>query len=71
MQASTAGPLRVLPEDTVAPLKRYKDWIESDTYSVHIGRHWRLPPGLDSLLRGAFSIEYERFASPLDVHPDV
>ena len=57
-----------LSEDTVALLKRYKHGDESDKYSVHIDGHWRQAPRLDSLLRGAFSIEYERFVSPLVVH---
>ena len=37
---------------------------------MHIDGHWRQASRLDSLLRGVFSIEDERFASPLDVHPD-
>ena len=60
-----------LPEDTVALLKRYKHGNESDKYTVHIDGHWSQAPELDSLLRAAFSVEYERFASPLDVHPDM
>ena len=59
-----------LPKDTVALLKRYKHGNESDKYTVHIDGHWSQAPELDSLLRGAFSVEYERFASPLDVHPN-
>ena len=37
---------------------------------MHIDGHWRQGPELDSLLRGPFSVEHERFASPLDAHPD-
>ena len=59
-----------LPEATVALLKIYKHGNESDKYSVHNDGHWSQAPGPDSLLRDAFPIEYERFASPLDVHPN-
>ena len=62
-------------EGTVALLKRHKHGNESDKLSVHIDGHWRQAPGLDSLLRNAFSIELMRDsnlsnASPLDVHPN-
>ena len=55
-----------LSADTVALLKRYEHGNESDKYSVNIVGHWRQDPGLDGLLRGAFSIGHEGFASPLE-----
>ena len=42
----------------------------NDKYTVHLSGHWQFSPMLNDLLRAAIPIVYERFASPLDVHPD-
>ena len=57
-----------LEEEVPAFVRRYKHGNESKDFQVNLTGHWQLKPALNWLIRAAFPITSERYASPLDVH---
>ena len=55
-------------EEVLALVTRYKHGNESKDFLVNLTGHWQLKPALNRLIRVAFPITSERYASPLDVH---
>ena len=57
-----------LEEEVLALVRRYKHGNESKDFQVKLKGHWQLRPALNWLIRAAFPITSERYASPLNVH---
>ena len=67
--AGAGQPVASLEGDVLALLKRYKHGNESTNFKVNLATHWQISPQLSACIQTAFPVTYERFASPLDVHP--